>query len=149
MPSTNLQNKTVTLFWGETNTWRRLPDGQTGSSTPTFERLIYISSAGRPFVRVNAKAGSVAKQDFGPDANAGRFAFEGLTMTNFAGRAGLLRKFTVTFDPAFSSCTATVAILKDGPNPKTPGIDGAQYETLSISAGQISCSVKNGNSLAN
>ena len=144
-----LHNKTIALVWGQSNTWRRLSDGVTGSSTPISDRQIYISSVGRTFVRQKWSSGRAGnKFENGPDSLSGRFSFDGNTMTNFMGREGLLWRVNVTFDPSFSSCSAVVTILKEGSVAKSHGTDGAEYENLSASVGSTSCSVKEGNAFA-
>ena len=144
-----LRNKTIVLSWGETNTHKRLSDGQTGSATPSFERTIYISSAGREFVRQRATSGRNARGgDVGPERATGRFTFQGNTMVNFMGADGLLRRLTVTFDPSFTGCRASLTIGKDGARPRVTGVDGAAYEVLSVSGGSVSCSVRDGNAFS-
>ena len=123
--------------------------GVTGASTSVLDRSIYISSTGRTFVRQNARAGSANnKVEIGPEAQSGRFGFDGNTMTNIMDRQGLAWRITVNFDPAFSSCSATVHVAREGKVAKTTGIDGAPYENLSATAGSASCSVKDGNAFA-
>lgn len=144
-----LHNKTVSVVWGLSTTWRRISDGVTGSSTSIIDRSIYVSSNGRTFVRQNARTGNnTNKIEIGPEAQSGRFAFEGNTLSNIVDRGGLLWRIAINFDPAFSSCSATVHIGREGKVAKTTGIDGAPYENLSATAGSTSCSVKVGNAFA-
>ena len=144
-----LHNKSIVLSWAETNMHKRVSDGQTGTATPSFERTIYISGAGREFVRQRATSGRNARNgEGGPERTSGRFSFAGNTMVNMMGGDGLLRRLTVTFNPSFSGCQAAITIGKSGPNPRTTGVDGAAYEILSISAGSVSCSIRDGNAFA-
>ena len=144
-----LHNKTVSLSWGQTTTWRRLSDNKTGSSNFVIAREIYISSAGRSFVRNRGVSGAVGgASDSGPEKTASRVVFNGNTMTAFSDRGGLLWHITVNFEPSFSSCSATVSIAREGQKAKTTGVDGAEYENLSASAASPSCSVKEGNTFA-
>lgn len=144
-----LHNKSIVIFWAQANTWRRLSDNRNGSSTISMERTIYVSSAGRPFVRQKYKSGKAGgKGDAGPENLSGRFDFNGNTVVNYMGREGLLWHITMTFDPSFSSCTSTINIARDGAHPIATGADGAQYENLSATAGSVSCSVKDGNAVA-
>ena len=144
-----LHNKTIAVVWGQSNTWRRVSDGVAGSSSIVMQRQIYISSAGRTFVRQQGTAGRAGnKSDIGPESLSGRFSFNGNTMTNFMGREGLLWHINVTFDPSFSGCSAAITIAREGAVAKGAGLDGAQYENLSASVGSTSCSVKDGNAFA-
>ena len=146
---TQLRNKTVSLSWGQTTTWRRLSDNVTGSSNFVMARQIYISSAGRTFVRNRGVSGTVASgSDAGPEKTASRFVFNGSTMTAFMDRGGLLWHITLTFDPSFRSCSATVSVAREGQKAKTTGIDGAAYENLSASTGSPSCLIADGNAFA-
>ena len=144
-----LHNKSIVLSWSETNMHKRVSDGQTGTATPSLERTIYISSAGREFVRQKASSGRNGRSgEGGPERTSGRFTFAGNTMVNMMGGDGLLRRLTVTFNPAFSGCQAAITIGKNGAHPVTTGVDGATYEVLSISAGAVSCSIRDGNAFA-
>lgn len=144
-----LHNKSVTVAWGESNTWKRLSDGTLGSSTPSHERVFYISSAGRPFVREKGKSGNYGqKVDVGPEMTSGRFTFSGNSMTNYMGREGLRWQITVRFDPSFNSCTTSVIVGKEGAVAKVTGMDGAPYEITGTSVGAATCSIREGNALA-
>lgn len=93
-----LHNKTVSLSWGQTTTWRRLSDNKTGSSNFVMAREIYISSAGRSFVRNRGVSGVIGgASEAGPEKTASRVVFNGNTMTAFADRGGLLWHVTVNF----------------------------------------------------
>ncbi|MBI3700579.1 MAG: hypothetical protein HY242_09085 [Afipia sp.] len=54
-----------------------------------------------------------------------------------------------TFDPSFASCSTTVTIGKIGPNATLTGFDGAEYQIISMEPGAASCSIRDGNALAN
>ena len=146
---TQLHNKTVVLYWGQTFTWRRPYDGVTGSGQSNVERQIYISSAGRPFARTKSSSGKNGRTgDAGPESQSGRFSFDGNTMTNFMGTEGLLWHIVVTFDPSFSSCTAKISIVRENGIAKGTGMAGEQLEYQSASVGSTSCSMKDGNAFA-
>ena len=144
-----LHNKTIVLFWGQSFTWRRPYDGVTGSGQSNVERQIYISNVGRTFARTKSSSGKNGRtRDVGPESQSGRFSFDTNTMTNFMGNEGLLWHIVVTFDPSFSSCSATITIVRESGIAKGTGMAGEQLEYLSASVGSTSCSMKNGNALA-
>lgn len=45
-----LYNKTVSVSWGEASRNKRVSDGMTVSGNGKFDRIIYVSSAGRFFL---------------------------------------------------------------------------------------------------
>ena len=144
-----LHNKTIVVAWGQTNVWRRLSDGENGSTTLTAEGTMYISSAGRPFTRINFNGGGSNRgRDVGPEDLSGRIRFDGNTVTSFVGREGLLWRVTVKFDPSFTSCEATINVGREGHAAKVTGIDGDKYENLSTRVGAASCSMRDGNAFA-
>jgi hypothetical protein len=144
-----LHNKSIVVVWGQTNVWRRLSDGENGTTTLTADGTMYISSAGRPFTRINFSAGTSKKGlDVGPEEHSGRVRFDGNIMTSFMGREGLLWRITVKFDPSFTSCEATINVAREGPAAKVTGVDGDKYENLSTRVGAASCSMRDGNAFA-
>ncbi|MEW6767803.1 MAG: hypothetical protein AB1342_07210 [Pseudomonadota bacterium] len=144
-----LHNKTIVLYWGQTFTWRRTYDGVTGSGQSNVERQIYISNAGRPFIRTKSSSGKNARaRDAGPEKQSGRFSFDGNTMTNFMGTEGLLWHIVVTFDPSFASCSAKISIVRENGVAKGTGMQGEQLEYQSAAVGSTSCSMKDGNAFA-
>jgi len=115
--------------------------------------MIYVSSAGRLFMRAIAKNGSNSiGRDFGPnDARSGRgsFSFQGNKMVGVIPFDAGARQITATFDPGFTSCTARVieghsgggTIRRKGPN-------GIMHEISSATTSSPSCSIQSGNAFA-
>jgi hypothetical protein len=148
-PPVQLHNKTIIVSWSQTNVWRRLSNGQNGSSNVTMEGTLYISSAGRPFTRIKSTAGTYNRgRDVPPDESSGRFRFDGNIMTSFMGREGLLWRITVRFEPSFTGCDATINVAREGRAAKVTGVDGDRYENLSTRVGAASCSMRDGNAFA-
>lgn len=144
-----LYNKTIDVQWGENTSNKRIADGVVVNTVGRLQVLAYISSAGRPFVRMTGVGIRNSRtREVGPEVAAGHVNFNGNTLV-MAGqnKTGVARKITVTFDAGFSGCTASVMGGKTGAAPKWIGFDGAPYELLTINVGSATCSVKEGNAV--
>ena len=105
-------NKTITISFTASGTAKE-PDGRTHAFNTSVTRVVYISSAGRLFMRHTAtsRAGT-AGGDFDPAAQSagkgGSFSFQGDKLVGVLPYAGGARQITATFDTGFSSCSASV-----------------------------------------
>src|SRR5664279_327524 len=73
-----LHNKSVTVTWGESGVYKRISDGVNTSPTGQFQRIFYISSAGRIFVRGTNSSGRFGgSREAGPEKTADNVKFEG------------------------------------------------------------------------
>ena len=145
-----LYNKSITVAWGESGVYKRVSDGVNTSPVGKFERIFYISSAGRIFVRGTSSSGRFGgSREAGPEKTSDNVKFEGNSLVGFGVNLGVARRIAATFDAGFSSCTASVTIGKSGAGTKITGFDGAVYEVISMLPGASSCSIKDGNALAN
>jgi hypothetical protein len=143
-----LHGKSITLSWSESGVYKR--DGSSLSVTYNLVRVIYISQAGRAFIRgtTTGRKGDMTKEA-GPERTAGRFDFAGDTVTAYQVNRGVARRAVVTLDPAFSGCSAAVTVGKSGPGTTIEGYDGVTYEVISLQPSAVSCSIREGNALAN
>ena len=143
-----LYNKTVSVTWGEASRSKRVSDGVTVSGNGKFDRIIYISSAGRFFSRGNFNGtGGGGRNEQGPEEGSKGISFQGNSLTAAwaaRGGGGVARRLSVNFDPAFASCTASLSAGKVGAGLLT-GFDGAPYEMIEIIPSAVSCSIKEGN----
>jgi hypothetical protein len=145
-----LYSKTVTISWGESGTYSRVSDGKSASPTGQFQAIVYISSAGRAFVRSSYKAGTFGgTRERGPEQMSNNVQFEGNKLVLTGVSLGVARRILTSFDASFASCTASVTIGKIGPNATTVGFDGAVYKVISMQAGASGCSIRDGNALTN
>jgi len=145
-----LYNKTVVVSWSE-SIQEKTEDGRLLNTSLSRERLAYVSSAGRVFLRSTQNTRSVQKRnDIAPGSSPGSLAFQGNSMVGTAVFAGFARRITVTFDAGFSSCNATVIYGRAG-GPRTwKSLDGKYtLEVQSISVGSTNCSIRDGNVFAN
>jgi hypothetical protein len=146
-------NKTVTISFTSSGT-RTDSLGKSAGFSSQITRIIYVSSNGRLFMRHIATSMGKGRRarggDFEPGGGrGGSFAFQGNrlvgTMTWEAGA----RQITATFDPGFTSCTASViegrtaggAIRRKAPS-------GEMVEITSVSNSTPSCSIQSGNAFA-
>lgn len=145
-----LHNKSIIISWGESGTYKRLSDGGMSNPVGQFQLTVYVSSAGRPFVRGTSKAGRFGgTRERGPEDNGSNVQFNGNTLVMVRGSIGMARRIQTTFDGSFSSCSTTVTIGKIGPNATMIGFDGAEHQIISMQPGAASCSISDGNALAN
>ena len=145
-----LYNKTIAMTWGESGTYTRISDGKPTNPVGQFQAIVYVSSAGRPFVRASAKAGRFGgTRERGPEQNSNNVQFDGNRLVMVRENLGVARRILTTFDASFASCTTSVTIGKIGPEATVVGFDGAVYKVNSMQAGAASCSIANGNALAN
>ncbi len=153
-----LYNKSVTVNWVE-STLQKASDGSSRNPQINSTRIIYISSAGRLFVKgtrsINNRNYQGTKNTIrGPDgssnAGPGGFSFAGNQLIGTAVFDGGARRIAVSFDPGFSSCTANVVYGKSGSaNQKWKSLDGTQtFELISVSVGAVGCSIREGNAVA-
>jgi hypothetical protein len=155
-----LYNKTITISWTSSGTAKGA-DGRVINFSNTNTRTIYVSTAGRLFVRFNlnsnrrhstGRSGEAGPTDkVNADGNARDIHFEGNRLVGTAAfNSGGARQFVATFDSGFSSCTASVVAGKSGSGPMTmKGPDGAMYSVDRMESTGATCSIQSGNAFAN
>jgi hypothetical protein len=147
-----LYNKTVVIQWGESLQQRRPPNERIFNTQVTAVRTAYVSNAGRVFIRATRSNNSGGRKDeVTPESRAaGTLVFQGNMMVGTAAFEGGARQTRVTFDPAFTSCTASVVYGKSGSGPiRWKSWDGNIYETIEANTNAASCSIRDGNAFAN
>lgn len=147
-----LHNKTVRVSFTLTNTLRR-PDGRLVTGGGPIVQLFYVSSAGRIFVKRIAAGRS---GEAGPnesrtnDGTARSASFQGSRLISVASRGGGAGRTMVSFDAGFSSCTVDVQYGRpEGQTVTRRGPRGATLELISTSYSGQSCSIAEGNRVAN
>jgi hypothetical protein len=149
-----LYNKSIHIAWSE-SVMQRDETGKTTTPRIDTSRIVYVSSAGRLFIRgsrgvKNRNFEGHVKGETGPgEGRAGVLAFEGNQLIGTAEFEGAARRVTVSFDPGFSSCTVSVVYGKSGAVHRWKAMDGRMHEVLAINIGATSCSISDGNALAN
>ena len=145
-----LFDKTVTMSWTTSGT-ATSADGHSKPFTNANTRTVYISSAGRPFLRMNLSGTRASRGgDRGPDdTGRGSVRFEPGKLVGVETFASGARQFIATFDGSYSNCTLSVvdakagnaAIMRRGP-------DGAMYKVENATTGGQSCAIQAGNAFA-
>ena len=151
-----LYNKTVQLNWTAQIT-EHGADGKTITPQLSASRTIYISSAGRLFVRAsrtNTKSGQSKINDLAPgatttsDGEARGMRFEGnklIAVVAFLQGAGRL---VAAFDGSYSSCSVDITYGREAGGMRRQGVNGVMYTVDSISVSGQSCSIRDGNPFA-
>jgi len=156
-------NKTITISFTATGTGTA-PDGTSRPFSTAVTRVIYVSSAGRLFMRHtatgisngnnrNGNGGRPSRQgEFDPgDTRAGKgsFNFQGDKLVGVIPYGGGARQIVATFDSGFSSCSASVIEGNAGSGGFTrKGPDGVVRKITSASTSGASCSIQIGNAFA-
>ncbi len=149
-----LHNKTVQLTW-TASVVERSTDGQTLRPQLGVSWTVYVSSAGRLFVRASRSTGQQSgHSDMAPGATTTRAGeraavrFEGSKLVgNIAYSLGAVN-FVASFDASFSGCTVRVTYGREGDHIKRRGLDGVTREIESITTSSESCSLRDGNPFA-
>jgi hypothetical protein len=144
-----LLDHTITVSFTATGQ-AKSPEGQIKNFNTQVSRIIYVSSVGRLFMRHRAanRRGDSRGGDFGPGDGGGSFSFQGNRLVGVIPYGTGARQITVTFDPGFSSCTASVIEGGSGGIIRRKGPDGIMYEITGASTSTVSCSIQNGNAFA-
>jgi hypothetical protein len=107
----------------------RAEDGTSATRPRLIDRTIYVSTKGRLFVRVSRQVGQRnVTRERGPEESAGSFRFQGNTLVGGLSLVSGAAQMTITFDPSFSSCNASVVMGREaGKAMKFKGLDGKTY----------------------
>jgi hypothetical protein len=143
-----LFNKTITISFTATGVAKLPQGGQTGFSTQVTH-IIYVSDAGRLFMRFRAsnRRGSMGG-DAAPGEGRGSFSFQANRLVGVVPFATGARQLTITFDPGFSSCRASVIEGHSGGVIQRRAPDGRVYEITGGTTSSVSCSIQSGNAFA-
>jgi hypothetical protein len=146
-------NKTITISFTSSGT-RTDSLGKSAGFSTQVSRIIYVSSNGRLFMRHIATSMAKGRRsrggDFAPDSGrGGSFAFQGNRLVGTMTWAAGARQITATFDPGFTSCTATVIDGRaEGGTIRRRAPSGEMVEVTSVSNSAPSCSIQSGNAFA-
>ena len=149
-----LLNKTVTMSWSTSGT-ATSADGGAKGFTNINTRVVYVSSAGRTFLRMQIRssgrkdAARGADKGPGEGGSRGSVRLEGNRLVGTEAFASGARQYVATFDSGFSSCTLSVIDAKAGSAKiQRRGPDGVMYVVDSVSTGSPTCSVQSGNAFS-
>lgn len=151
-----LLNKTIQFSWS-TEIVQRGPEGRIVRPRLDANRTVYVSSAGRLFMRASRENRRLRLKkggDLAPDVTATKageargLRFVGAKLVSNVAFAQGAGQATVSFDPSFSSCSLSIIYGREGGGMRRRGLDGRMYDIQSITATGQSCSVREGNPFA-
>ena len=154
-----LYNKTIMLRWSEYRV-QKADAGDTTRNTISSSMTVYVSDAGRPFVRIarlnnrgkgnktdRAPGGDEQKQGTGAGNLTPTFSGNVLNVVSTM-RSGA-RNAQATFAPGFASCSLKVSYGKEGgADIYHRGMDGRMYKIISTDVSGTSCAIQAGNVFA-
>jgi hypothetical protein len=159
-----LQGKSVVISTSATRTFRPVGGTEQKTINSTSQLSVYVSSAGRTFVRSDrsitrvggeggrnksalSKAVDTAPGESLKDTGNGSASFSGKGMTVTFPFASGARQVTVSFNDSFSSCTATVMNGREGSKNMVirSRYNGQMNEVLSEQISVSGCSIRDGN----
>jgi hypothetical protein len=146
-----LQNRTVEISFNITVP-ARTGDGGTLNAVRATVYRIYISSAGRIFVREHRLSGRHQDTvDKGPESrgDSGSFSFSGASLVGTVQHISGARRVTVNFGSGFQGCSASVIIGKESQKAVVwKGVNGVTYTSTGPGTFSTpSCSIREGNLL--
>jgi hypothetical protein len=149
-----LFNKTIQISWTADQVAHTV-DGQSRNRAIAVNQTIYVSSAGRLFMRSMRANGSKSNQsEIAPGAGQNQsgeatgIRFQGNQLVGSVAFAQGARQFIATFDSNFSSCKVAVSFGREGGGLKRVGITGEMLIIESMKATGESCAIRDGNPFA-
>jgi hypothetical protein len=146
-----LFNKTIVISWARDLVEKR-DDGKIVYVHRTDTRQIYVSSAGRLFVRSSAQAnGRQQTMDVEPDNNSTLEGprdghFEGNQLIVTRARYSGASRVTIDFDRQFTSCAMKFILGRENGAPVlVRGISGTIREIISNTVTSSLCEIQDGN----
>ena len=129
----------------------KLPNGSIKTTSRTETRTIYISSAGRMFMRNSRHNSASASETIeqGPDKTSGSLRYADGAIIGTVMLVSGAYQFTIRLDPSFQSCNATMIFGSSAGEGrrKWKSVDGQMLEAAGKGSVSTSCSVAAGNSL--
>src|SRR6266478_1011397 len=128
----------------------KFPDGNIKTTTRSETRIIYVSTAGRIFMR-NARrnsAGNSETLEAGPERATGELRYSDGVIIGTVANLSSAYQFSLTLDPSFQTCSAKMVFAGlEGQVRKWNAIDGQVLEKAGKGSVAASCTVTAGNGL--
>jgi hypothetical protein len=154
--------KSISVGWSQTLSERFATEGVTRNSGQVVQMNIYISTAGRPFVRVfqtvigggsrhqsggtSPIKGATSEAAPGASAAKDRVTFEGRSVVVYRELQSGARRVVIDVDGAGTGCKASVVHGREGGKTMARNARGAgMSEIFSIQVGAVNCSIREGN----
>lgn len=145
-----LYNKTVTV--SATISVNAVADDGTSVNRPrTVQRIIYISTKGRLFVRVERQVGKRSTSaERGPEVTSKAFRFEGSKLVGVLKFPSGAAQMVISFDSGFTSCSTSMLFGREnGQGIRFRGLNGKMYtQQGAFNVSGQSCSIRDGNPFA-
>ena len=144
-----LRNKTISVSYTSIATVMT-PRGERRNSTTSVQRLIYVSTAGRFFVRAsyNSRTSEAAPGDNTPGGGARDWIFSGGRIIGFGEKDAGAGRVIISFDRGYQSCSASVLYGKPRGQHITVKRRGVTFELLEVKHSGEACSIREGNAFA-
>ena len=143
-------NKTVTVSWSSFVP-ANCSNGTTNQTARDVTQQIYISTQGRLFAKVAARAGRASKDWSAAPSASGQFRFSGDRLVGTFPQASGAAQMTISFDASYQTCNVAVAHGRESGKPYVwVNLVGATCTaTGKATVSSLSCSVSPGNAFAN
>jgi len=145
-----LSGKTITFTY-TVSAPLKFPDGSVKVGTRTETRTIYVSTAGRLFVRNvrSNNAGATDSREQGPGGTGGSARFSGNSIVGTIARVTGAYQFTIRFDSAYQSCHANLIFGLAAGEHRTrfTTVSGKMVEGAGKRSVSTNCSIASGNGL--
>lgn len=144
------QNKTVTLSFNHFVP-ANCADGSANRYPRSVTQHIYISTQGRLFAKLAARAGDAAKERLVAPSGSGEFRFSGDKIVGTFPQVSGATQVTIAFDASYQSCNATVVAGSEAGKPWSwINLVGVKCTATGKSViSNVACSVRQGNAFAN
>jgi hypothetical protein len=151
--SSQLYGKSIIVSWTGNSVVRHVGEQEFSSRKHPNVRSYYISAKGRPFVRdtFKEKKREIVNASGTTDTGGPRsIHFEGNSLVDTEVYIRGARRIQIDFDNSFESCTAHVVAGKEAGASTfiKKGIGGSLNELKSRTYSDVTCSIKDGNILA-
>lgn len=154
-----LRNKSIVTRFA-LSIHQRAPDGRVSTPVVNVGYTVYVSSAGRAFIRQSrsisnpyfsgsrtTEAGPGQSQSGNSETREMQFS-GGKLIGNAAFISGAGR-MQIGFDPSYARCDVSIQFGKAGGAPiKWKGLDGVMYTVEAVTPGGLTCTIQDGNAFA-
>jgi len=156
-----LYGKSFSVAWSESVTGTFAPEQTTRSFGSAYRMHVYVSTAGRPFVRVSqtgmdgglnfkgamsSVTGKTVERAPGQSSARGRVDFDGRSIVVYREFESGARRIAIDFEGANTICKANVVVGKQTGKEAVQLITGrGRFAASSVQVGTVSCSVREGN----
>jgi len=162
-PTRDVYGKSITVSWSESITGKLGYESESRNASRTYQLSLYISTAGRPFVRLTQHAagfgfnlgkrsgpgriGNVsqtAPDESSTSTKADHVKFEGRSVVVYRELESGARRIAIDLDGP-NSCRANVVIGRQSGRAAVLRLRSGSFEISSIQTTAVSCSVSEGN----